>query len=180
MLNRKWYQASKPEMEFHMINIIYATLPMYEQREKMIFITYKDDSTLTKHTRCWTYNIFQLFVNHAILRNFLLENNLQPFPSLHITWYGRKSLPFAMVKDQQCCNQGANIADIGNLVQYIEGLTIFGIDRLLENVPCSQYQKHILFILSLSIFLAWEWKAFSSKMNKMWHCNITLNFSLSP
>ena len=30
MLNRKWYQASKQEMEFHMINIIYVALPTQE------------------------------------------------------------------------------------------------------------------------------------------------------
>ena len=34
MLNRKWYQASKPEMEFHMINIIYAALPMHTQTKQ--------------------------------------------------------------------------------------------------------------------------------------------------
>ena len=34
MLNRKWYQASKLEMDFHMINIIPAALPMRAQREK--------------------------------------------------------------------------------------------------------------------------------------------------
>ena len=27
MLNRKWYQASKPEMEFHMIDMMYVALP---------------------------------------------------------------------------------------------------------------------------------------------------------
>ena len=34
ILNRKWYQASRPEMEFHMINIIYTALPMCAQTEK--------------------------------------------------------------------------------------------------------------------------------------------------
>ena len=34
MLNRKWYQTSKPEMEFHMINMIHAALPMCAEREK--------------------------------------------------------------------------------------------------------------------------------------------------
>ena len=54
MLNRKLYQALIPEMEFHMLNIIYAALPMCAQTEKTTF-SYKDNCTLTKHTRCWTY-----------------------------------------------------------------------------------------------------------------------------
>ena len=29
MLNRKLYQAPKPEMDFHMINMMYAALPMH-------------------------------------------------------------------------------------------------------------------------------------------------------
>ena len=56
MLNRKWYQASKPEMEFHMMNMIHAALPMRAQREKTI-LKCKDDSTLTKHTWRWTYSL---------------------------------------------------------------------------------------------------------------------------
>ena len=53
----------KPEMlsgvqtgnETHMINIICAAFPMYKQTEKTSF-SCKDDSTLTKHTGCWTYS----------------------------------------------------------------------------------------------------------------------------
>ena len=37
MLNQKWYQASKPEMEFHMINIMYSAWPMRAQTEKTTF-----------------------------------------------------------------------------------------------------------------------------------------------
>ena len=37
MLNRKGYQVSKPEMEFHMINIISVALPMHAQTEKTTF-----------------------------------------------------------------------------------------------------------------------------------------------
>ena len=40
--NWKCYQASKPEMEFHMIDMIYAALPMGAQTEKMTF-SCKDD-----------------------------------------------------------------------------------------------------------------------------------------
>ena len=54
MLNWKWYQASKPEMEFHMIDIIYAALSIRAQTEKTTFSCI-DDCTLMKHTRCWTY-----------------------------------------------------------------------------------------------------------------------------
>ena len=40
MLNRKWYQVSKPEMEFHIINIMYAALPMraHTNRKDNIFM----------------------------------------------------------------------------------------------------------------------------------------------
>ena len=34
ILDRKCYQVSKPEMELHMINIIYAALPMHAKTEK--------------------------------------------------------------------------------------------------------------------------------------------------
>ena len=37
ILDRKCYQVFKPEMEIHMINIIYAAVPMREQTEKTIF-----------------------------------------------------------------------------------------------------------------------------------------------
>ena len=33
MLNQKWYKVSKPEMEFHMINKIYAALSMRAQTD---------------------------------------------------------------------------------------------------------------------------------------------------
>ena len=34
MVNRIWYQASKPEMEFNILNMIYAALPRHAQTEK--------------------------------------------------------------------------------------------------------------------------------------------------
>ena len=42
ILNRKCYQVFKTEMELHMINIIYAALPMREQTEKTT-LSCKDD-----------------------------------------------------------------------------------------------------------------------------------------
>ena len=45
----------KPEMEFHMINIIQVALPMRAQRKNMTFKC-KDDCTLTKHT----YSVYTL------------------------------------------------------------------------------------------------------------------------
>ena len=42
MLNQKFNQAFKPEMEFHMMNIMHAALPMHSQREKTTFKC-KDD-----------------------------------------------------------------------------------------------------------------------------------------
>ena len=38
ILNPKCYQVSKPEMELHMINIIYMALPMRAQRKDDIFM----------------------------------------------------------------------------------------------------------------------------------------------
>ena len=55
-------------MEFHMINITYAALYMRAQTEKTTF-SCKDDCTLTKHTRRWTYSALRYF--------FLLDHNRQ-------------------------------------------------------------------------------------------------------
>ena len=74
MLNRKWYQGSKPEMEFHMINIIYGALSISAQTEKTTF-SCKDDCTLTKPTGRWTYSAkdFEIPLCHTPpLRSFLL------------------------------------------------------------------------------------------------------------
>ena len=60
MLNRKWFQDSKPEMEFHMINIMYVALSIRVQTEKTTF-SCKDDCTLTKHTWRWTYSALLYF-----------------------------------------------------------------------------------------------------------------------
>ena len=38
MLNQKWYQVSKPEMEFHIIKIIYAALPAFTNRKDNNFM----------------------------------------------------------------------------------------------------------------------------------------------
>ena len=59
MINRKWYQASKPEMECIVINMMYAALPRHKQTEKTTF-SCKDDCILTKHTRRWTYSPLRL------------------------------------------------------------------------------------------------------------------------
>ena len=48
MLNRKYYQVSKPEIDFHIINIIYAALPMHAQIEKTTF-SCKDDYCKALH-----------------------------------------------------------------------------------------------------------------------------------
>ena len=50
----------KPDMEFHMMNIIYAALSISAQAKKMTF-SCKDDCTLTKHTRPWTYSALRYF-----------------------------------------------------------------------------------------------------------------------
>ena len=66
MLNRKWYQASKPEMLFHIINIMYAAMPMRAKIEKTTF-SCKDDCTLTKRTWRWTYSALQyLFYLYSV------------------------------------------------------------------------------------------------------------------
>ena len=80
MLNRKSYQVSKPEMEFHMINIIYAALPMRAQTEKTTF-SCKDDYTLKKHTWGWTYSALQyLFYLYSVsLGDALTTAAVRPF-----------------------------------------------------------------------------------------------------
>ena len=78
MFNRKWYKASKLEMEFHKINIIYAALSIRARIEKTTF-SCKDDCTLTKHTGRWTYYArdFEIPLCHIPpLRSFLLIEGL--------------------------------------------------------------------------------------------------------
>ena len=47
--------TSKPEMEFKIMNMMYAALPRYAQTEKTTF-SCKEDCILTKHTRRWIYS----------------------------------------------------------------------------------------------------------------------------
>ena len=77
MLNRKWYQASKPEMEFHMINMLYAVLPLRARTEKTTF-SCKDNCILTKHTRHLTYPLCASNTTFVVLVYILLSD---AFPS---------------------------------------------------------------------------------------------------
>ena len=70
MLNRKWYQLSKPEMEFHMINIIHEALPMFAQTEKTTF-SCKDDCKWTRHTWRWAYFTLRYFSFLKPLHGFM-------------------------------------------------------------------------------------------------------------
>ena len=65
-LTRKCYQVFKTEMELHMINIIYVALPMRAQTEKTTFLC-KDDCTLMKHTRRWTYRPRSDYYRRAVI-----------------------------------------------------------------------------------------------------------------
>ena len=56
-------------MELHMINITYAALHMSAQTEKTKF-TCKDDCTLTKHTRRWTYSALR----YSFVRFFFFKD----------------------------------------------------------------------------------------------------------
>ena len=80
MLNQKWYQVSKLEMEFSMINIIYAALLMHAQTEKMTF-SCKDDCTLMKHTRSWTYRQRSDYCRHAAIFNKDSVSSVLKIPS---------------------------------------------------------------------------------------------------
>ena len=57
-------------MELHMINITYAALHMRAQTKKTTF-SCKDDSTLTEHTRRWTYSALRYFL--TLLLSFMLN-----------------------------------------------------------------------------------------------------------
>ena len=48
ILNRKYYQVLKPEMDFNMNNMIYVALCMYMHTEKTTF-TYKDNYCKALH-----------------------------------------------------------------------------------------------------------------------------------
>ena len=67
MLNRKWYQASRPEMEFHMINMMNA------------LTNRKDNCTLTKHTRRWTYSAVFFYLYSVSLGDALTTDAVRPF-----------------------------------------------------------------------------------------------------
>ena len=91
MLSRKWYQGSIPEMEFHMMNIIYAALSISAQTEKTTF-SCKDDCTLTKHTGPCTYSArdFEIPLCHTPpLRSFFgyLRPNFDSVESRISRWY---------------------------------------------------------------------------------------------
>ena len=51
--------ASWPEMDFNIINMMYAALPRHTQTEKTT-LSCKDDCILTKNTRRWTYSLLRL------------------------------------------------------------------------------------------------------------------------
>ena len=53
------------EMELHMMNMIYAALPMHAQTEKTTF-SCKDNFTLTKHTWHWTYSVLLYFFKPSL------------------------------------------------------------------------------------------------------------------
>ena len=55
-------------MEFHIIDITDTALNIRAQTEKTTF-SCKDDWTLTKHTRRWTYSALRYFLNIYLLRN---------------------------------------------------------------------------------------------------------------
>ena len=62
ILNRKCYQVFKTEMELHMINIIYAALPMREQTE------YRRSTHGAEHIP----GIFSLHAAYSALRHFFM------------------------------------------------------------------------------------------------------------
>ena len=66
-------------MEFHMINITYAALHMCAQTEKTTF-SCKDDCTLTKHTRRWTYSALRHFFSWKLkfICRFWIQNHFCP------------------------------------------------------------------------------------------------------
>ena len=102
MLNRKWYQASKAKMEFHIINIIYSALAMRAQTLMTTF-SCKDDCTLTKHKRCWTNHLWEYPV--------LNYNNCVSFTYFSLDLYDivsdqtHVSNPTNLVRIKMCVNQ---------------------------------------------------------------------------
>ena len=82
---------SKPEMEFHMINITYAALHMRAQTKKTTF-SCKDDCTLTKHTRRWTYSALRYFFVMKLSLwickiTFLNDTTNSLYNSISYIWY---------------------------------------------------------------------------------------------
>ena len=91
--NRICYQLSKPEMEFHMIDITYAAMHMRAQTKKTTF-SWKDDCKLTKRTRRWTYLIISDYYFASIRKLIcLVQNFILLLSKYNIIWqrYGKSS-----------------------------------------------------------------------------------------
>ena len=87
-------------MEFHMINITYGTLHMRAQTEKTTF-SCKDDCTLTKHTRWWTYSALRYVLTKITLdpEFFLSQEFFRPklfnpkhFWSFYFLFYSKSKI----------------------------------------------------------------------------------------
>ena len=113
MLSWKWYQVSKLEMEFYMINMMYAALPMRTQTENITF-SCKDNSTLRKHTWHWTYLPLRYFfyLYSVSLGDALTTVAVRPF--FPYKWlFLSACLPVCLPPshDDVICVQGSRMAD---------------------------------------------------------------------
>ena len=76
-------------MEFHMINIMHAALPIRPQTERTTF-SCKDDCILTKHTRQWTCSALRLHYDlcrTSFIRLRYISAWSYWFPSLFQFWF---------------------------------------------------------------------------------------------
>ena len=75
--NREWNQASKPEMEFHIINIIYAALSLHAQTEKRHFHAKTTDHWRSTHVAGYSARDSEISLCHIpLLRSFIFCNQL--------------------------------------------------------------------------------------------------------
>ena len=82
MYNQKWWQVSKPEMEFHMMNITYAALHMRAQTEKNDIFMQKRLYIDEAHT---VLDMFRFAVFFIFQSSFVITTRIDPKDNISLT-----------------------------------------------------------------------------------------------
>ena len=140
-------------MEFHMINTIYAALPMRAQTEKTIFLC-KDDCTLTNFTKALCFAIF--LVLEVIEVDNLLQHKYNS-RNRRFSWaYMSRSILVdlcrACLKVNKNCNNSANIRNFGTF--FLDGAPLCGVHIFLWYHYILPYNDWYITLIGRAGFLA--------------------------